>query len=111
MRPNRLKEMRYRRGCTQQEIADQLSISRSAYSTYETGRHDFPLDGLILLADYYDVSLDYLICRSDIPKCDIELSPEELLLLKNFSRLTASNRNVLFTLLHSLIQNQESRDL
>ncbi len=109
MRPSRLREMRYRYGYTQQEVADQLSISRSAYSTYETGRHDFPLESLILLADFYDVSLDYLIFRSNIPKHEIPLSSEELMLLKGFSQLTPANRDVLFTLLHALTQTQSSQ--
>ncbi|WP_018131374.1 helix-turn-helix domain-containing protein [Effusibacillus pohliae] len=53
---------------TQQEVADALGISRARYAHYESGRNEPDLDTLVRLADYYHVSLDYLLGRSDILK-------------------------------------------
>ena len=56
----RLREMREEKGMTQTQIADILCVVQKTYSDYESGRLRFPIDSLILLAEYYDVSLDYL---------------------------------------------------
>lgn len=49
---------------TQQEIADYLNIKQTTYSKYELGKINIPIEVFIKLADYYDVSLDYLVGRS-----------------------------------------------
>lgn len=49
---------------TQQEIADYLNIKQTTYSKYELGKINIPIEVFIKLADYYDVSLDYLVDRS-----------------------------------------------
>lgn len=104
---NRLRQLRHIQGSTQQDLADKLSISRSTYSTYETGKHDLTVESLVLLADYYDVSIDYILYRSDIPKSNLTLSKEELCLLDLFSKLNIHKRQVLFTLIHSLLENKK----
>lgn len=64
---NPLKALRKERGLTQQEIADQFAISRVNYNRYETGARVPPVDMLEKFADYYGVSVDYLLGRTDIP--------------------------------------------
>lgn len=49
---------------TQQEIADYLNIKQTTYSKYELGKINIPIEVFIMLADYYGVSLDYLVGRS-----------------------------------------------
>lgn len=49
----------------QQEIADYLHIQQTTYSKYELGKINIPIETLIKLADYYHVSVDYLLGRSD----------------------------------------------
>ncbi|MBM6750957.1 helix-turn-helix transcriptional regulator [Mediterraneibacter glycyrrhizinilyticus] len=49
---------------TQQEIADYLNIKQTTYSKYELGKINIPIEVFIKLADYYGVSLDYLVGRS-----------------------------------------------
>ena len=49
---------------TQQEIADYLNIKQTTYSKYELGKINIPIEVFIKLADYYNVSLDYLTGRS-----------------------------------------------
>lgn len=48
---------------TQTELADYLNIKQTTYSKYELGKINIPIEMLIKLADFYDVSLDYLTGR------------------------------------------------
>lgn len=50
---------------TQTNLADILGIKLRTYQDYEAGKVDIPSSKLIALADYFDVSLDYLVGRSD----------------------------------------------
>lgn len=61
---DRLKELREDRGLTQDEMADILKVSRSQMSNYETGKYEPSIDTLIFLADFFNVSLDYLLGRT-----------------------------------------------
>lgn len=56
-----LKEIRIRKGLTQQKVALDLNISREALSYYENGKRCPDIQMLILLSDYFDVSIHYLI--------------------------------------------------
>ena len=67
----RIRNLREDNDLTQQELADALHISQRSYSHYENGSRKLPLDILIALADYYDCSIDYLLCRTT--KKDINL--------------------------------------
>ena len=49
---------------TQQEVADYLNVKQTTYSKYELGKINIPVDVLIKLADYYGVSVDYLVGRT-----------------------------------------------
>ena len=48
---------------TQTEIAEYLNNKQTTYSKYELGKINVPIEMLIKIADYYDVSLDYLVGR------------------------------------------------
>lgn len=56
-----LREIRRKKGFSQLKVAMDLAISREALSYYETGKRSPDLQMLILLSDYFDVSIDYLI--------------------------------------------------
>ena len=64
----RLREMRMKRGFTQQKLADTLNIALRSYQCYETGTRTPCYDLLIRLADVLDVSLDYLMGRDEFMK-------------------------------------------
>lgn len=61
-----LKKIRAEMGFTQKQVADGIGIAEQAYQRYEYGRTVPSALVLIALADYFDVSLDYLVGRSDI---------------------------------------------
>ena len=50
---------------SQKELAEKLNISQRTLSHYETGKRDIPTEMLIKVADYFDVSVDYLLERTD----------------------------------------------
>ena len=61
----RLKECRTNRGVTQQEVAIYCDITEKTYQNYDLMTREPKLEILIRIADYYDVSLDWLVGRSD----------------------------------------------
>lgn len=63
----RLKALRLERHLQQSDVARIISCGQPLYSRYERGEREIPLSALIALADFYDVSLDYLVGRSDDP--------------------------------------------
>ena len=64
---NRLRDLRHSKKAFQKDIAALLDISDRQYRDYEAGKVDPPTSKTIALADYFDVSLDYLVGRSDDP--------------------------------------------
>lgn len=63
----RLRDLREDHDLSQRELAQILHCSQRIYSDYERGVCNMPLPTLVALADYYDVSCDYLLSRTDIP--------------------------------------------
>lgn len=61
----RIKGLREDKDKTQQEIADYLHIAQNTYSQYENGKREIPIDTLITLSKYYDVSSDYILGLSN----------------------------------------------
>jgi len=62
-----LREQRKQRGLTQRAVAECLGMVEQQYQAYELGRKKPTIDNLIILADYFDVSIDYLVGRTDNP--------------------------------------------
>ena len=65
MKYSRLLELRKFKELSQQQVAEILHCSQRVYSNYERGDIDIPTVILIRLADYYQVSTDYLLGRTD----------------------------------------------
>ena len=89
---NRIAELRKEKHLNQVGLAMKLNISQYMVSAYETGRHQPTTDMLIELADFFNVSIDYLVGKSEIRYCaDIllnnGLSKKELELLNMFRTL------------------------
>lgn len=65
---NNLKLLRKQKGLTQIALQMKTGIDQALLSKYESGERVPPTDTLILLADFYNVSMDYIMCRTDNPK-------------------------------------------
>ena len=64
----RLRQLREERGISQLKLAMDLSMNQNTISRYETGAHEADYATLIKLADYFQVSIDYLLEQTDDPK-------------------------------------------
>lgn len=61
----RIRELRKKRGLSQDRLANEMSINIKTLRRYEVGENNPRVAILIELADYFDVSIDYLVGRSD----------------------------------------------
>ena len=64
MKLERLRNLREDNNLTQRQIGELLHISQRSYAHYEAGTREIPLELLIKLADFYHVSVDYLVNRT-----------------------------------------------
>lgn len=65
MRFKRIKDLREDKDLKQENIANLLKITRQQYGLYETGKRTMPIDLIIILADFYETSVDYIIGRTN----------------------------------------------
>ena len=65
---NNLKKLRKEKGLTQISMQMKTGIEQSLISKYESGERIPPTDTLILLADFFETNIDYLLDRTDNPK-------------------------------------------
>jgi transcriptional regulator with XRE-family HTH domain len=63
----RIRDLRNDRGLTQADIAAVLNVKQNTYCQYETGVINYPLELVVKLAEYYGVSVDYLVGLTDEP--------------------------------------------
>ena len=61
----RLKELRHEKELRQEDVAKILKVSRVVYNRYENNQRDIPIEILCELADFYEVSVDYILGRVD----------------------------------------------
>ena len=62
----RIREIREDNFLTQQKVADLLNIGQRTYADYESGKTRIPIDNLLILAKYYNVSMDYISGASNV---------------------------------------------
>lgn len=70
---NRIKELRLEKGINMAQVAKELDIPYTTYVNYEKGDREPNSEMLVLLANYFNVSVDYLICRSNSREQEIKL--------------------------------------
>lgn len=61
----KLEEVRKRKGLFQSQVAQVLGITQQQYQLYESGKREIPLHLIVVLADFYGVSIDYLVGREE----------------------------------------------
>lgn len=95
---NNLKQIRNSKDLLQTKVAMDLNITQETVSSYETGRVFPSSDMLIKLADYYNTSIDYLLCRTkfDMPINDIKpnnISDSDFVLLNKINKLSPNYKS------------------
>ena len=94
---NNLKEIRKSKNLLQTKVAMDLNITQETISSYETGRVFPSSDMLIKLANYYNTSIDYFLCRT---KYNMQIntikpnniSDDDFILLNKINKLSSQNR-------------------
>ena len=94
----RIRDLREDSDKTQTEIAEYLGTSQTMYARYERGANELLIRHLLALCKYYDVSADYLLCRSSVkhdPKTVSvdNISKNEIELLNVFRSLSSDKQN------------------
>lgn len=99
---NRIKDLREEKGLQQTGLAIRLNTSQSTISAYELGTRTPDVNMLIQMAEYFDVSIDYLVGYSDVKKpIDANtLSTDDMNLLADFGKLNQHQKEKV----HSFIQ-------
>ncbi len=90
----RLKELRSKRKISQQKLAMDLSISQASISKYEKGIAELDINMLIRMANYFHVTVDYLLGRTDETSSyhSEMLSAEEINLLREFRMMSEQDK-------------------
>jgi transcriptional regulator with XRE-family HTH domain len=104
---NRLKELRIKHDKTQREIAALLNVTPKAISFYELGQREIPNESLKVLADFFDVTTDFLLGRESLAvKEDHEqytVNKDEHAFVEVCRKLSDDKRQAVLTLVKSMV--------
>ena len=105
----RLKEVRQRANKTQNEIAELLGISRPAYTRYENGEREPDFASLNFLADYFGVTVDYLLGREEqnASPLDQQLEGVDFALLDGARNLSEDSKKAVLKYIQFLEQQEK----
>lgn len=108
----RLRMLRKEFGFTQEELAKKLNYGYTAISNYESGRNEPSINDLKKIASCFQVSMDYLLCVSDIrnPYHPSTLPAEATLLLAHWAKLEPAQQEVLVQLSTWLSENNSQNE-
>lgn len=109
---NRLKLLRLEKNLTLEQLGTIFNVSKQAASRWETGDRIPSIEIIYMLAEYFNVSLDYLVGRTDEPDLTIinveqNISEEELELLEDYRQLNKLEKNVIIGKISEMIYNKE----
>lgn len=107
----RLKEIRIENGKTQQDIVNYLHCSYNKYASWEQGRTQPSIEDLIILSDYFNVTIDYLVGRESEDGVVIvsgnELSKDESALIDKLRCLDPLNKELAYQYVDFLSERQK----
>ncbi len=96
MIPERLRLLRKSRRLSQNEVATEVHITRSTYSSYETGRRIPSLDVLIILSRFFNTSTDYLLGFTDDPERPPVLDGKTREIVRNFQAVDPRGQDMIY---------------
>lgn len=108
---NRLRFLRNERGESLDKIASYLNVTIQTISNYETEKRDMTPDTILKLAEYFDVSTDYLLCKSDIRNPDkIDESKLNVAFESGYDGLNETNKTLINNIISTLKIQQDAED-
>lgn len=107
----RIRDLREDKDLKQKEIADLLKTSSNYYGDYENGKRDIPFERVIVLADFYGVSLDYIAGRTNDKKglTRSELSEADTDILKKIHALSDEQRGIIIGRIEAMTEENEEK--
>lgn len=107
----RIRDLREDKDLTQEALCRLLYMHKTTYTNYEQGKHTVPLDFAVTLADFYNVSIDYIAGRTNYPKGAgaSNLSEDEINLLEKFSKLSERSKGKVELFIEQLYEKQEEQ--
>lgn len=113
---NRLIELRTEKGLTQKDFGNRLNITRSTIASYEKENREPKYDILVTIADFFNVSIDYLLGHTNIRNLNIATTPTPILsdyqqeLLKLGNALNTHNQIALLERAQTLLDLQKENE-
>ncbi|MDE6433694.1 MAG: helix-turn-helix domain-containing protein [Lachnospiraceae bacterium] len=108
----RIRDLREDHDYTQKEVANKLNMSPPQYQRYESGVVTPPIDVLVFLADLYNVSVDYLVDRTNIKDMfqkNYESEPADIKrCITYFRELEIQNKDIIMGTMASLVKEQNA---
>lgn len=106
---HRIKDLREDNDKTQEITAKELNMHKTTYARYETGENRVPFDFVITLADYYNVSLDYIAGRTNDKRglCRSKLSDTETELINKFRGLSEQQQGIIIGRIETMTEENE----
>jgi transcriptional regulator with XRE-family HTH domain len=103
----RLKECRTASNQTQKFVAELLRVTTRTYQYYESGNLEPNLETLSVLADNFNVTTDYLLCKTNTKKAPAEAEAEKNEFIAKVDRLPPEKQKLILDMLNSLLENQQ----
>ena len=104
--PERLKELRKTRKINQQALSKHLNYGYTAVANYESGRNQPSIDTLIQIAEFFNVTVDYLIGTADVPNAIEKITNKEYQMIQIYSKLDTRNKMLADSIILLLYENQ-----
>ena len=105
--PKRLKALRQKKSVSQTELSKQLHYGYTAVANYEGGRNEPSFDVLIKIADYFGVTIDYLLGREDYSVRFDSMAAEERELVENYRMLDEEVKIHICDMVRSIAENKK----
>lgn len=105
---NRLKELRIEKGLLQADIAKIINKSERTVGFYETGERDMGTETLSILSDFFNVSIDYILGKTDIKnQHKLNIDDEDIAFASSVKPLNETNKMIIKNTIEALLTKQE----
>ena len=103
---NRIKELRKAKNMKQVELANAISVSQAALSGYETGKYEPDFDTLQRIAEFFHVSIDYILGRDEKKPVAETDNGREREFVQLFEKLTPEQQDMVLAQLKGVVESQ-----
>ncbi len=105
---NRLRELRIEKGLLQSDIAKIINKGERTVGFYETGERDMNTETLAILSDFFNVSIDYLLGKTDIKNPEkVNIDDADIAFVSGIKGLNETNKMIIKNTLEALLAKQE----